>query len=343
MRVLKKWKVWLSSISIILLTSIATQAIACSLVLVNTNPNTIVFARSMDLFTPDDPHLVIYPEGEKHNGQTAKNPLEWTSKYGSIVVTEFNSDAASDGINEKGLAAHLLYLDSSDYGKVDPSKPGLSNLMWAQYMLDNFSTVKEALASLNQYQVQATVLKGQTWPIHLALEDATGDSAIIEFIHGKAVIHHGKQFTVMTNEPAYSEQLANLKNYKLFGGKLAMPGDVNPLARFVRASSYLKTLPVPKDEIQALAGALSVLRTTMVPFGAENTATSPITKDNWATRWVTLGDLNDKVYYFNSTSTPNIIWVDLSNIDFSKDNKVLILDPTNPKLAGEVSKQFSAK
>lgn len=340
MKYFKKWKYWFNSLAIVLLTSLATQAIACSLVFLNTNPKTMVFARSMDLFTPDEPHLVIYPQGEKHKGQTPQNPLEWTSKYGSIVVTEFNTDAASDGINEKGLAAHLLYLDSSKYEKRDVSKPGLSNLLWAQYMLDNFATVKEALASLNQYQIEATMLKGQTWPVHLALEDATGDSAIIEFINGKAVIHHGKQYTVMTNEPAYSEQLANLKNYKLFGGKLAMPGDVNPLARFVRASSFLKTLPVPKDEIHALAGALSVLRTTMVPFGAENTATNPVTKDNWATRWITLGDLNKKVYYFNSTSAPNIVWVDLSKINFSKGSKVLKLDPTKPDLAGDVSKQF---
>jgi hypothetical protein len=37
---------------------------------------------------------------------------------------------------------------------------------------------------------------------------------------------------------------------------------------------------------------------------------------------------------------PNVVWVDLNNINFAKDNKILILDPTNPILVGEVSKQF---
>ena len=46
----------------------------------------MVFDRSMDLFKPDGPHLVIYPEGEKHNGQTPQNPLEWTSKYSAEFI-----------------------------------------------------------------------------------------------------------------------------------------------------------------------------------------------------------------------------------------------------------------
>ncbi|MFN7097349.1 MAG: linear amide C-N hydrolase, partial [Gammaproteobacteria bacterium] len=299
--------------------------------------------RTTDLYIPDMPHLVIYPEGISRNGQTPQNPLQWTSKYGSVVVTEFNSNTASDGINEQGLAVHLLYLDGSQYETRNVKLPGLSNLLWAQYMLDNFKTVDEALANLDKYQIEATTLKGRQWPIHIALEDATGDSAIIEYINGKPVIHHGAQYRVMTNEPAYDTQLANLKNYKLFGGTLPMPGDIDPLARFVRASSYLKTLPTPKNETQALADALAVIRTTMVPFGAEDTSGSTISTDTWPTRWVSLGDLTNKIYYFNSTDAPNIVWVDLNKINFAKDNKVLIIDPADPELVGEINEKFMPK
>lgn len=35
----------------------------------------------------------------------------------------------------------------------------------------------------------------------MVLEDSTGDSAIIEIIDGKMVIHHGREYTVMTNDP----------------------------------------------------------------------------------------------------------------------------------------------
>lgn len=343
MNALKKWKLLLASVTATLAMGITINSNACSLVFLNNNAQAKVFARSMDLYIPDMPHLVVYPEGVIHSGQTSENPIQWTSKYGSVVVTEFNSDAASDGINEKGLAAHLLYLDGSKYEPRDAKQLGLSNLLWAQYILDNYTTVDEVIANLNKYQIQATTLHGKEWPIHIAVEDATGDSAVIEYINGKQVVHHGPQYRVMTNEPTYDEQLANLKNYKLFGGSLPMPGDIDPLSRFVRASSYLKTLPKPDNEMQVVADALAVLRTTMVPFGAEDTSASKISTDTWPTRWVTLGDLTHKIYYFNSTEAPNIVWVDLNNINFSKGNSILILDPTDPTLVGEVSKQFSPR
>lgn len=53
------------------------------------------------------------------------NSLKWTSKYGSVVTTGFDL-ASTDGINEKHLAAHLLYLVESDYGKRDEKIPGLA-------------------------------------------------------------------------------------------------------------------------------------------------------------------------------------------------------------------------
>jgi choloylglycine hydrolase len=44
--------------------------------------------------------------------------------------------------------------------------------------------------------------------LHLSLSDATGDSAILEYINGKLVIHHGSQYRVMTNSPTFDQQLA---------------------------------------------------------------------------------------------------------------------------------------
>ena len=33
-------------------------------------------------------------------------------------------------------------------------------------------------------------------------------SAIFEYVHGKLVIHHGKEYQVMTNSPIYDQQIA---------------------------------------------------------------------------------------------------------------------------------------
>jgi len=35
--------------------------------------------------------------------------------------------------------------------------------------------------------------------VHVALEDASGDSAILEYLGGKLVVHQGREFRVMTN------------------------------------------------------------------------------------------------------------------------------------------------
>lgn len=54
-------------------------------------------------------------------------------------------------MNEKGLAAELLWLVESQYPAFDKnSKPGLSIAAWAQYVLDNFATVSEAVAALEK-------------------------------------------------------------------------------------------------------------------------------------------------------------------------------------------------
>ncbi len=59
----------------------------------------------------------------------------------------------NDGMNEKRLAAHLLYLDGSKYPSGDGKKPVLSNMAWAQYVLDNYGTVKEALEGLDKVEI----------------------------------------------------------------------------------------------------------------------------------------------------------------------------------------------
>ena len=144
----------------------------------------------------------------------------------------------SDGLNEHGLAVHLLYLHDTKYEARD-QRPALPNALWAQYVLDNCRTVVESLAKLRNVQiVSVSTAGGRQWPLHLAIEDAGGDSAIVEFVDGKEVVHHGKQFTVMTNEPPLQQQLENLAKYKPFGGKRTLPGDIDPASRFVRAATF---------------------------------------------------------------------------------------------------------
>jgi penicillin V acylase-like amidase (Ntn superfamily) len=48
----------------------------------------------------------------------------------------------------------------------------------------------------------------------------------------------------------------------------------------------------------------------------------------------------NKVYYFNWTPNPNIVWVDLKQIDFSKGSGIRMLNPRLPSAVGDMSSSF---
>lgn len=308
---------------------------ACSRILWNTKDQGVFAARSMDWHVIFDPQMMIYPRGMSLNGGLDRNAAQWTSQYGSIVINGTNFDnVAIDGMNEKGLTAHALYLDATKYEERD-ARPGVSYLSSLRYLLDNNATVVEALNSLNKIQIVPVPIHGKIFGAHLAIEDPSGDSAIIEFINGKMVVHHGRQYVVLTNDPPYDVAIKELKNYKPFGGTMALPGGIEPIDRFVRAEYFLKYLPQPKDHAQGVAFIFQVIHNVAVPFGA------PYGDGGvYPTWWLSAADLTNKMYYFSMAESPNVVWVDVSKLNFSNGQPVMSLDPKNPALVGDVSRGF---
>src|SRR5690606_21881909 len=98
----------------------------------------------------------------------------------------------------------------------------------AQYVLDNFATVQEAIAFLAKepFTVVTDSVPGEKRlaTLHLSLSDAKGDSAVIEYIDGKQVIHHSRDYQVMTNSPTFEKQLALNEYWKQIGGTVMLPG-----------------------------------------------------------------------------------------------------------------------
>jgi penicillin V acylase-like amidase (Ntn superfamily) len=60
--------------------------------------------------------------------------------------------------------------------------------------------------------------------LHLSISDASGDSAIFEYIDGRQVIHHDRKFQVMTNSPIFEQQLTLEQYWKQIGGTVFLPG-----------------------------------------------------------------------------------------------------------------------
>jgi choloylglycine hydrolase len=255
------------------------------------------------------------------------------------LVTTIYGIGTADGFNERGLGAHMLYLTATDFGARDASKPGVQAGLWAQYALDNAATVNEALDMLDKIQVVMVAARGHDANVHLALEDAGGDSAIIEYIGGKAAVHHGRQFTIMTNDPAYDEQLALLKklDFSHPSSDMPLPGNVNPRDRFARADYYLAMLPQPKDEREAIAGVFAIARNVSVPFGA------PYKNFGiYNTEYRTVMNLTNKRYYFELTTAPNVIWADLLEMNLGPGSPAMVLNPDDIALSGNVTEKFKA-
>jgi penicillin V acylase-like amidase (Ntn superfamily) len=315
----------------------------CTRILWNDNGTAVVAARTMDWPVPTDPVLTVFPRGSRHDGGVVGrkrvvegSALRWASVHGTVVTT-FYGVGAVDGVNERGLAAHLLYLEQTDFGPRDPALPGVHVGLWAQYALDQAGSVGEALDLLAGPQVVMMETRGTKGTVHLALEDAGGDSAIIEYLDGKAVIHHGPQYRVMTNDPSYDEQLRLLAklDFSHPSYDMPLPGNVSPLDRFQRASYFSALLPAPRDEREAVAGVLAIARNTSVPFGAPYGDFGV-----YNTEYRTVCDLTSRRYFFELTTAPNVIWADLDKLDFDPGSPVMTLEPDDIGLAGEVSAAF---
>ena len=196
----------------------------------------------------------------------------------------------------------------------------------------------EAVEGLKDIRIAAVKLNNEVLGAHLAIEDPSGDSAIFEILDGKMVVHHGKEYNVMTNDPPYDWQLVNLKQYQNFGGTTSMPGGIEGADRFVRLSYFGSFLPDPKNSQEALGYVMSAMRTVVVPFGAPYGGRPG--SGVYPTWWMSFVDLNEKIYYFNWGQNPNIVWVDVDNLNFDEGSGKQFVDPKDPALVGDLASSF---
>lgn len=299
---------------------------ACTRLVYQGIDDEVMTARSMDWREDVGTNLWVFPRGMERSGEAGPNSLEWTSKYGSVISSGYDI-STTDGMNEKGLVANVLWLVESSYPEYDGSSPGLTIAAWAQYMLDNFATVEEAVAELKKdpFTLVTDKVPGQDRlaTLHLAISDASGDSAIIEYIDGQRVVHHSPDFQVVTNSPTFERQLAINEYWQQINGTVMLPGTNRASDRFARASFYVNAVPRTDNPRESLASVFSVIRNVSVPYGI----TTPDQPNISSTRWRTVSDQKNKRYFFESAFTPNTFWVDLEQLDFSEENgKVMKLD-----------------
>ena len=126
------------------------------------------------------------------------------------------------------------------------------------------------------------------------------NSAIFEYLGGKLVIHHGRQYQVMTNSPTFDQQLALDAYWQQIGGLVMLPGTNRAADRFVRASFYVHAIPQTADMDTALASAFGVIRNVSVPLGISTPGQPNIA----STLWRTVSDQKGKRYFFEFDAQP---------------------------------------
>lgn len=291
-------------------------------------PDDIVMTgRSLDWTVPMQTSFYVLPAGLAQHGAAGPDSLTWTSQYGSLVIAGYDG-ATIDGLNEHGMLVNKLYLAEADYGSpaTGNTRPPISVVAWGQYVLDHYRNVDEVVEGMRAEPFRIVPLitpDGNPAVVHMSVTDPSGDSAIFEYVSGQLNIYHSHQYQVMTNSPAFNEQLALTAYWQEIGDTM-LPGTGRAADRFVRGSYYLHTIPVTGDYTKAIAATLSIIRNMSVPLGVE----SDTRPNDASTRWRVVADLKNRMYFFESAESPYMFWLDAKPFDYSVGAPVLRLGLT---------------
>lgn len=134
---------------------------------------------------------------------TTGERLRWISKYGSVTINMAGYQLVWGGMNEAGLMISTMSLIETLEPKPD-ERPPLPSALWVQYLLDNYSTIEEVIAS-------ETLVRVKDARDHYLICDRTGACAVIEFLDGRMVAYRGATLPVKAlANSTYQESLKAL-------------------------------------------------------------------------------------------------------------------------------------
>ncbi len=313
----RRWTCFLKALfamAVFALTTVPT--LACTSFCVQ-KKDQVLFAKNLDWYVPDG-MLVTNKRGiDKTALLIAKKDraARWTSKYGSISFNMHGREYPLGGMNEKGLAIETLWLNATQYPKVD-QREALSILSWVQYHLDTCATAKEVLECQKKIRI-APQYRGQ---VHFIVCDATGQCVTVEFLKGRVVTHLlDKSHAQVLANRTYAQSSRLLGQCKGFGGSK----EVNGGFRFGQVASRVKTFD-PETKADIYDYALKTLDSAR----------------QGSTVWQIVYDLTNREIRFRTRSHEPLRTLKLQSINFASTTPVKILD-INAQYAGDVAKRFT--
>ena len=237
--------------------------------------------------------------------------ISWQSLYGSITFNQYGKEFPTGGMNEKGLVVELMWLDETKYPEPD-DRPAIGVLQWIQYQLDNCSTIEQVIATDKKLRI---VSDGT--PLHYLVADSNGQSAVIEFLSGKMVVHKGKDLPipVLTNN-TYEQSVLNEKK--------GLPAGDNSLARFSTACKMLREYTAGNVGASLVDHSFHML--DMVSQGE-------------FTKWSIVYDITAKKIYFKTNQSPQVRSMMFSSFDFNCSESSMTVD-INRSQAGDLENYF---
>lgn len=130
-----------------------------------------------------------------------------------------------DGINEKGLAIADLMVGDDEQTNQQTDKIDLTTTTAIRLILDQAATVDEAIALLEQHDMNSDIGRGH----HLAISDAAGKSVVVEYINNVMYVTETKVVTnhYLTKGDKYG--IGNDESHARFDKVMSMDDEVGSI------------------------------------------------------------------------------------------------------------------
>ena len=335
--------------------------------------NSVVVGRSMEFGEDLGSQILVGGRGTKKHGGAPDLPLgglSWTAKYGYVglnVAGLHMPHLICDDMNEKGLSIGALWLPGfTEYSPaVSNNAQALDVTHFTNWVLGNFATVAEVKTGLTGVQIWGGPLTRAKIPLHFSIHDASGQSAVLEFLTGDTQGQwQPNPVGVLTNAPPFAWQLTNISNYVGLSsvdaqpitiggnsynppghgsGMRGVPGDSTPPSRFVRILFQKQFATQPADNTDAINQAVHLLNTVDIPLGtsAAQQEQNPSKGNDDYTQWVVVKALTARTFSYRTAANPTLMQISFAELDLDNPCEKAFLMPPNEPTYIDITEQLS--
>ena len=331
----------LASLSLL---AISPFANACTRVLWETESHGTFVTRTMDWSESTQPYLINHPKNSKYSTHLAHDHFV-TSKYDVTGITAYG--ILTDGVNSQGLSGNVLYDGGMDLALNENSNKETGAITYLRHMLSQHKNVSDVVKAMKESSPIEEVIPGIPVRIalHISFQDPTGDSAIVEWRDGKANIWHGKEYTVLTNQPDYNQHLANVDRVEPTWGEksqqtgqtiLGSGANANPEDRFIHATYFSQHLKEPSSIVN---GMLKLDSTVFrIPHDAPNRLINGI-MSGYATEYTINRHLQSGETFVRYQWGDSFNQIQYNVKEIQSANKSIKFDITQINLAGNITQK----